>query len=67
MLMITAFILNMCSSDDDWDIKLCSCPSTAPWSVESLDLGLPCFKTKEECEEWAKKSGYGDEPCIKCD
>jgi hypothetical protein len=43
------------------------CPTSQPWKVESLDLKLPCFSTKEACLEWAATHGYSDKPCIECD
>lgn len=71
-LFILAFFLGTCSGDtfvDDFDIKFCGegCSSSSPWRVESLDLNLPCFSTKDACLQWAASHGYGDKPCIKCD
>lgn len=69
LILISTFGFYRYSGDDDWDVKFCGdgCPSSSPWRVESLNLGLPCFSTKEACLEWAEKNGYGDKPCIKCD
>jgi len=71
-LFILAFFLGTCGGDnfvDDFDIKFCGdgCASSSPWRVESLDLNLPCFSTKDACLQWAASHGYGDKPCIKCD
>ena len=71
-LFILAFFLGTCSGDnfvDDIDIKFCGegCSSSAPWRVESLDLNLQCFATKDACLQWAASHGYGDKTCIKCD
>ena len=68
LILLSAFIFDMCSSDDEWDIKFCpgGCPSATPWRVESLDIGLPCFSTKDECLAWAATHGYSDGTCIKC-
>lgn len=43
-----------------------SCSNAQPWRVESLDLGLPCFSTQQQCQQWAGSNGYGDKPCVKC-
>ena len=61
------FFLSTCSGGDD-EIKICSqrCSSSQPWRVESLDLNLPCFATKEACVQWAASHGYSDKPCILC-
>jgi hypothetical protein len=68
LILISAFVLGTCSSDDDWGIKFCEeCGGSTPWRVETLDLGLPCFKTEEACLEWAASHGYGDQSCNKCD
>lgn len=50
------------------EITICGnrCSSATPWRVESLDLGLPCFATKQQCIEWAAANGYGDKPCVLC-
>lgn len=71
LLLIFAFFLGTCSGDDfvgDFDLKFCGegCSSTTPWRVESLDLNLSCFSTKEACLQWAAGHGYGDKQCIKC-
>ncbi len=49
-------------------IKICvqPCSSSTPWRVESLDLGLPCFWTKDDCIKWASSNGYSDKPCVTC-
>ncbi|MFO7719084.1 MAG: hypothetical protein R6W85_01430 [Gillisia sp.] len=72
LLFISTIFLSMCSGDDfveDIDVKFCGegCSSSTPWRVESLDLNLPCFSTKDACLEWAASNGYRDKPCIKCD
>lgn len=72
LLFISTIFLGMCSGDDfveDIDVKFCGegCFSSTPWRVESLDLNLPCFSTKDACLEWAASHGYSDKPCIKCD
>jgi len=68
LILISAVTLGTCSSDDE-EFKICTnkCPEASPGKAESLNLGLPCFSTKEACLEWASKNGYGDKPCIECD
>lgn len=66
------FILGSCSGDDfvgDINVKLCGegCSSSTPWRVESLDLNLPCFSTRDACLAWAASHGYSDKTCIRCD
>ena len=46
------FFLGTCSGDDfveDINVRFCGdgCSSSTPWRVESLDLNLPCFSTKD--------------------
>ena len=71
LLLFFSMVLSTCEDAfvEDIDLKFCGdgCPSSSPWRVESWDLGLPCFTTKEACLEWAATHGYGDKPCIKCD
>jgi hypothetical protein len=68
---IFLFILYFFTSckKEDADIRICvnKCSATTPWKVESLDLGLPCFSTKEECLNWADAHGYNGYSCVKCD
>ncbi|HET9825874.1 MAG TPA: hypothetical protein VFP87_11100 [Chitinophagaceae bacterium] len=66
-LLIFAFALGTCKKDEPFVICGNRCPSGAPWRVESLDLGLPCFGTKEACMSWASSHGYGDKDCVQCD
>ena len=68
IILISAYAIVKCG-DDEEEFKICMdrCPPTAPWKVESLDYGNPCFPTKEACLEWAAAHGYGDKPCIQCD
>ena len=66
------FFLGTCSGDDfveDINVRFCGdgCSSSTPWRVESLDLNLPCFSTKDACMQWAASHGYGDKTCIRCD
>jgi hypothetical protein len=55
-----------CTKDKPTTICAQRCSSTTPWRVESLDLDLPCFASKDECLNWAKSHGYGDKPCVEC-
>ena len=66
LMFSTVFLFSTCSEQEEF--KICSerCPSSRPWRVESLDLEIPCFVTKEACIEWAKTNGYSDKPCIVC-
>ena len=66
------FFLGTCSGDDfveDINVRFCGdgCSGSTPWRVESLDLNLPCFSTKDACMQWAASHGYGDKTCIRCD
>lgn len=67
LLLFSSIFLWMCS-DDDNEFKICPerCASSTPWRVESLDLNLQCFSTKDACLQWASSHGYSDKPCINC-
>ena len=69
LIILFIFTFFLCTCVDDVDLKLCGegCVSTTPWRVESWDLNLPCFSTKDSCLVWAASHGYSDKPCIKCD
>ncbi len=41
------------------------CAYTGQWKVHKIDVS-PCFKTQEECLDWAKKNGYLDKGCVFC-
>jgi len=62
LLMVTA-----CKRDNT-GFTICGtrCTDAAPWTVESLDLGNPCFVSKDSCESWKRTHGYSDKPCVKC-
>ena len=64
-LVILAFLLSTCSSDDSWDGTICPvrCPDSKPWVVASL-VASTCYETKEDCEATGPGQDYG---CIKCD
>lgn len=72
-IMIVFFIItlfnNSCSDDalvGDIDLKFCGkCANSGRWTVDSLDFN-PCFSTKAECLDWAKKNGYSDKECVLC-
>ncbi len=66
-IILVASMLN-CKKDND-EIIFCGsrCPGSTPWKVESLDLGTPCFATREQCQSWANSAGYSGKPCVKCD
>ncbi len=66
-LLMLAMMLGTCQKEEEIVICANRCTSSAPWRVESLDLGLPCFGTKEACEQWAVTNGYGGKGCVKCD
>jgi hypothetical protein len=65
LILIFKKLLVSCQTDK---ITLCGnrCSSTTPWKVENLDLGLPCFATKEACVQWSKTHGYYSSECVKC-
>jgi hypothetical protein len=66
--MAISIPLSDCSKPDNaFTICGTQCPSSSPWTVESLDMGLPCFKTQDTCERWAQTHGYSDKPCVQCD
>ncbi|MBI3138225.1 MAG: hypothetical protein HYZ15_06550 [Sphingobacteriales bacterium] len=67
LLFILITVLGTCRKDEAFVICANRCTSSAPWRVESLDLGLPCFATRSECDQWAAANGYGGKPCVKCD
>ena len=68
--IVFLLFLGDCSpvSDELENFKICAnpCPSSQPWKVESLDLGLPCFVSQDLCLQWAKTHGYSDKPCVQC-
>ena len=66
LLLIFSRLIVSCQTDK---IILCGtrCSSTTPWKVESLDLGLPCFATKDACKQWSETHGYSSSECVKCD
>ncbi|MFM9027382.1 MAG: hypothetical protein ACKOQ6_05245 [Bacteroidota bacterium] len=68
-LMVFSFTAITCEKDEHEDFKICgtACPASTPWTVESLDQGLPCFATYNDCRTWAIGNGYSDKPCIQCD
>ena len=70
MWFFLLFLVYSCSpvSDEFKSFKICAnpCPTTEPWKVESLDLGLPCFVNQDLCLQWAKTHGYSDKPCVQC-
>jgi hypothetical protein len=57
-----------CTKDNN-TVVICGnrCPSDAPWKVETLDIGLPCFSRYDSCRKWATAHGYADKPCVRCD
>lgn len=69
MLLASSLILQSGDCKKSQPITICGtqCSSTAPWTVESLDMGNPCFATQTECQQWAATHGYSDKPCVKCD
>jgi len=69
LLLGLTILLADCGGDDDWDITICpkKCPSTEPWVVNYLEVPPPCFKTKEECIEYALSHGFTADRCVKCD
>ncbi|WP_242094105.1 hypothetical protein [Aestuariivivens sediminicola] len=63
------FFITTCGDDDSFeDFKICptKCADETPWTVESLNLGSPCFETEKDCLEWAKTHGYSGSSCVKC-
>jgi hypothetical protein len=66
--LITLSLIMAISCAKEEPAKICAqpCSSNTPWRVESLDLGLPCFRTKEDCLKWASSNGYNDKPCVTC-
>jgi hypothetical protein len=61
-----AFFIGGCDKElGNTNICANRCPDNAPWRVESLDLGLPCFSSKEACEQWSREHSYY-KPCVKC-
>ena len=65
-IMVAFFIVTLLNSScsdtfvDDIDLKFCGkCANTGRWTVDSLDFN-PCFSSKTECLDWAKKNGYSD-------
>lgn len=67
VLVIFVLLLLTCKKEEETKICVHSCPGATPWTVESLDLGLPCFATKDDCMQWAATHGYSNKPCITCD
>lgn len=55
-----------CAKDEPSKICAQRCSASSPWRVESLDLGLPCFSSIDDCRNWANLNGYSDKPCVKC-
>ena len=68
-LILSVFIAPLLIFCQTEKITLCGsrCSASTPWKVESLDLGLPCFGTKDACEKWAATHGYSTGECVKCD
>lgn len=66
-LFIFTLFLGSCRTEEE--IRICGtqCQTSKPWTVESFDLGLPCFTTQDSCLQWAGSHGYGGKPCVKCD
>jgi hypothetical protein len=66
LVALVLFFVADCGKKNE--IVICGnrCPGAAPWRVESLDLGLPCFATKQQCTDWANTHGYGDRNCVLC-
>lgn len=67
-VLLACIIISGCGKTNE-EFTICAnrCPASAPWKVESLDLGLPCFASKEECQAWASTHGYSGKPCVTCD
>lgn len=66
LFFASTFLISNCSGDYG-DLIVCnSCPNVSPWSVWSLDLSNPCFKTKAECEAWAKVTLPDGSKCRMC-
>lgn len=65
-LLILVFVT--CHKDEG-GITICGtrCSTSTPWTVESLDMGLPCFANQTACAVWAAGHGYSDKPCVRCD
>lgn len=68
ILCFTLMTMLIACKHKEEEFKICAthCADGRPWTVESLDLGLPCFATKDTCTKWAAKNGYGDKRCITC-
>lgn len=66
VIILVASMLSCKKDNEEFIICGSGCSSSTPWRVESLDLNLPCFATKEQCQSWASSSGYGG-ACVKCD
>lgn len=67
IILYFSFIISGCVKESEFAICGNSCYSTRPWTIETLDRAMPCFISKEECEQWARAHGYGGSGCIKCD
>lgn len=69
IIVFFIIILLSCSGDafvGDIDLKFCGkCANTGRWTVDSLDFN-PCFGSKAECLDYAKKNGYSDKGCVLC-
>lgn len=55
-----------CKKKETFTICATHCSTAAPWTIESLDIGLPCFVTQDSCLQWASTHGYSDKPCVMC-
>lgn len=67
LLAMVLLLATDCGKEEAVVICGSGCSTAAPWRVESLDLGLPCFATKQQCMDWAATHGYGDRNCVMCD
>lgn len=66
LLLLAGPLLTTCEKEEEFKICGTGCPAGTPWTVESLDQGLPCFANQSECRTWANANGYSDKDCIQC-
>ncbi|MDE3236945.1 MAG: hypothetical protein KGO81_13410 [Bacteroidota bacterium] len=65
-ILVIVILSITCSKKETLTICGTQCPPSTPWTVESLDSGLPCFASRDSCLKWANTHGYSDKPCVQC-
>ena len=68
LFFASTFFVGSCD-DNVGDIYICprKCPSTAPWTIDYLEVPYPCYETKAVCVEAALKAGFTADRCVTCD